>query len=258
MIKAFVHSFQSEQLKTRHSAALWLVLLSALFMPGIVLFARLISFDSTYKETLSHHLWQIMYMRHWAAMGMFFLPLSVILFASLVTNMEFKNNTWKQLHTTPQSLTTIFFAKFSVILLMLIQLFIIFNIGIFIAAELPSVLFRAVPFPQEPYPFAAYLRGNIRFFIDCLPVVALQYLLSIQFKNFLVPVGAGFALLVASLIAMNWKYGYIVPYVYSPLNFRENQGRVDPAVNIHLCAVIYFFAFMIAGYILYIRKKEKG
>jgi len=234
------------------------MLMSALFMPALVLFMRMISFDATYKESLSKHLWNMMWFRNWAAMGMFFLPLSIILFASLITNLEFKNNTWKQLHTTPQKLTVIFFSKFAVIMLMLVQLFIVFNIGIYLSAIVPSLLFRAVAFPAEPFPFLMFLKSSAKFFCDCLPVVALQYLLSLMFKNFVVPIAAGFALLIASLLAMNWKYGYLVPYTYSPMNFKENQGKIDPTVNLHAWAIFYFVIFMIAAYILYIRKKEKG
>jgi len=258
MILTFIHSFQSELIKKKRSAAMWLVLLSALFMPGIVLLMRLISVETTYQENMSGHLWVMIYSRNWGAMGMFLLPLSIILFASMITNMEFKNNTWKQLHTTPQKLTTIFFAKFMVILLLLVQLFILFNIGIYLSAVVPSLFFKGIVYPADAYPFYKYLIGNLKFFVDCLPVIALQYLLSLQFKNFLVPIASGFALLVASLLALNWKYGYLVPYTYCPLNFGENRGLVDPSINIHLCAIIYFIAFMIVGYFLYIRKKEKG
>lgn len=257
MITSFIHSFQSELIKKRHTAASWLVVLAALFMPALVVFMEVISFDDAYKISHSAHFWDIIYSRNWNAMGMFFLPLSIILFASLMTNMEYKNNTWKQLHTTPQSLTTIFFTKFIVIMLMLVQLFVIFNIGIYLSGIIPSLVYSAVPFPGN-YPFGKFMLSSLRFFIDCLPVVALQYLLSLQFKNFVVSIGAGFAILIASLIAMNWKYGYIVPYTYSPMNFKENQGKIDPAVNLHVWAIIYFVVFMIAAYILYIRKKEKG
>jgi len=258
MITSFIHSFRSELIKKRRTAASWLMFMSALFMPALVVFMRMTSFDGTYKEVTSPHFWEFMWFRNWAAMGMFFLPLSIILFASLITNLEFKNNTWKQLHTTPQSLTVIFFSKFAVIMLMLIQLFIVFNIGIWLSAMLPSVLFRAVAFPTVPYPFLIYMKGSLKFFVDCLPIVALQYLLSLMFKNFIVPIAAGFGLLIASLLAMNWKYGYIVPYTYCPMNFKENQGKMDPTVDLHACAIIYFVVFMIAAYILYIRKKEKG
>jgi len=255
---SFIHSLQSEFLKTRRSAASWLVVLSALFMPGIVLFARIISPTTTYFESKSKHIWQIVYTRNWGAMGMFFLPLAIILFTSLITNIEFKNNTWKQLHTTPQRLSTIFFAKFTVVMVMLVQLFILFNIGIYLSAVIPSLFLKAVDYPITPYPYHVFLKATAKFFVDCLPIVALQYLISLRFKNYLVPIAGGFALLVASLLALNWKYGYIVPYTYCPLNFKENQGQVDALVNIHICAVCYFVVFTVAGYVLYITKKEKG
>ena len=257
MITSFIHSLQGEFIKKRHTAASWLVILSALFMPGLVVFMQFISFDDAYKISHSGHTWAIIYSRNWSAMGVFFLPLAIILFASLMTNMEYKNNTWKQLHTTPQSLTTIFFTKFIVIMIMLVQLFVIFNIGMYLSGIIPSFVWKAVPFPED-FPFEKFMTGSFKFFIDCLPVVALQYLMSLQFKNFIVPIGAGFAILIASLIAMNWNYGYIMPYTYSPMNFKENQGKIDPSVNLHLWAIIYFVVFMIAAYILYIRKKEKG
>ena len=256
---SFIYSFQSEMLKKKRSAASWLVILSALFMPSIVLFARMISpIYLAYRENNSKRAWDIIYMRNWTAMGMFFLPLAIILFASLITNIEFKNNAWKQLHASPQKLSTIFFAKFAVIIVMLLQLFIVFNIGIYLSSIIPAAIFKGVPYPTAPYPFQQYFKSNFKFFIDCLPVVALQYLLSLQFKNFLVPIAAGFALLIASLLALNWKYGYLVPYTYCPLNFRENRGKVDPAINIHACSVIYFTALTIVSYFLYIKKKEKG
>ena len=251
---SFIHSFQSEMLKKKRSAASWLVLLSALFMPSIVLFARIISpVYLTYKENSSKHAWDVIYMRNWTAMGMFFLPLAIILFAQL-----FAGYYLAVLQTTPQKLTTIFFAKFSVIMVMLLQLFVVFNIGIYLSSVIPALLFKAVPYPTAPYPFLIYLKSNFKFFIDCLPVVALQYLLSLQFKNFLVPIAGGFALLITSLLALNWKYGYLIPYTYCPLNFKENQGKVDVAVNIHACSLIYFTALTIISYILYIKKKEKG
>jgi lantibiotic transport system permease protein len=258
MILPFIHSFQSELIKKRRSSALWLVLLSSCAMPGLVTLVRLFDVSSTYAENNSHQLWDIIYTRNWGAMGMFFLPLSIILFASLITNLEFKNNTWKQIHTTPQNLSTIFFAKFAVILLLLLQLFIFFNIGIYLSAVFPSLVLRGIAYPVDPYPFSKFMIASLKFFVDCLPIISLQYLLSLLFKNFLVPIAVGFTLLIVSLLALNWKYGYLIPYTYCPLNFKENQGQVDPSVNIHVCAAVYFVIFLVAGYILYIRKKEKG
>lgn len=98
------------------------------------------------------------------------------------------------------------------------------------------------------------------FFIGCLPVIALQYLLSLKFKNFMVPLGIGIALLVASTFAIQWKYGYTVPYTYCAYAYLQlgntNTKAVMP-VNIQLLSAIVAVAFIGAGYLLYISKKDK-
>ena len=254
----FINSLQSEWLKKRHTAAAWIILICAFFMPLFILVIRLTSYDNTYQEASNTHIWQVMHYRNWVAMGMFLLPLTLILFTSLITNIEYKNNTWKQIHTTPQSFTTIFFVKLMVIMGMVLQLFLLFNLGIYLSTIIPSLVYKGIPFPLEPFPFIKYLKSSLYFFIDCLPVLALQYLLSLRFKNFLVSIGIGFALLVVSLLSLNWKYGYIVPYIYLPLNFEENQNYVDQSVNRHLCALGYFVLITGLNYFLYIFKKEKG
>lgn len=227
-------------------------------MPFLVLIIRLISPDIASLEANNKHFWGMMHYRNWVAMGMFLLPLTLILATSLITAIEFKNNAWKQIHTTPQSFSNIFFAKLTVILTMVLQLIVLLNIGIYLSAIIPSVVFKTVPFPVEQFPLMKYLKSSLFFFIDCLPVLALQYLLSLQFKNFLASIGIGFALLVVSLLALNWKYGYIVPYIYLPLNFEENQNYVDQSINRHWCAFIYFIIITILNYLLYIFKKEKS
>lgn len=258
MVKSFINSFQSEWLKKQHTASSWMIIICAFFMPLFVLIIRLISPDLASQDTSNKHFWGMMGYRNWVAMGMFLLPLTLILATSLISSIEYKNNTWKQIHTTPQRFSIIFFSKLSVIIVMVLQLFILFNVGIYFSSIIPSLIYKSVPFPAEKFPFMFYLRTNIYFFIDCLPVLAFQYLLSLRFKNYLVSVGIGFALLVVSLLALNWKYGYVVPYIYLPLNFEENQNYVDQSINRHCCAFIYFAIITILNYLLYIFKKEKS
>ena len=71
-------------------------------------------------------IWQKLFNQSWQNMAAFLLPMGVILASSLITQIEYKNNTWKQLHATPQTYTNIFIAKFSVIILMTIKFFIFF------------------------------------------------------------------------------------------------------------------------------------
>ncbi len=258
MTIALLNGIQSEWLKKKHTAATWLILAGAFFMPVLTLTVRLIHPDATRKENMQETLWTMMHYRNWAAMSMFLMPMALILFVSLITNIEYKNNTWKQLHTTPQTFRVIFLSKYIVIFIMTVQLFLLFHIGIYIAALIPSLLLKDIQFPSAPFPLRGYAKAAIYFFIDCTPIIAVQYLLGLRFKNFLVAIGGGFALLVASLLALNWKYGYVVPYIYMPLGLRENRTFVDPNVSRHLCALGYFAVITLLSYILYISKKEKS
>lgn len=257
----FVGTFQSEWLKRKRSLASWLVLGGAFFTPSIILASRI-----KYRAALpalhaSEDFWRRLWNQSWESMEVFLLPIGIILATGLIAQIEYKNNTWKQLHTTPQGFTTIFVAKLLVILLMLVEVFVLFNFGVYLTALIPSLIFGGVPYPAAPIPFREFGAANVNFFVDCLPIVALQHLLSLHFRNFLVPVGAGFAIWFLGVGLLSWEYSYLLPYNHGAINFLTATGhfagRRLPASVEHL-ALIYAAAFAFAGWALYVTKKEKG
>ena len=257
----FVGSFQSEWLKRRRSLASWLVLVGACFTPSIILASRIKNHAALAPLYVSDDFWQKLWNQSWESMEVFLLPIGIILATGLIAQIEYKNNTWKQLHTTPQGFTTIFLAKLLVVLLVLVEVFVLFNVGVYLSAVIPAALFGGVPYPTAPLPFSDFWAGNVNFFIDCLPIVALQYLLSLHFKNFLVPVGAGFAIWFLGVGLLSWEYSYLFPYNHGAINFLTATGhfagRTLPA-RVELLALIYFAAFTVAGWVLYVTKQEKG
>lgn len=253
-----VRSIQSEWLKKKRTAGAWLVVAGALFIPLILLVARIVNFENLYEQNTSADFWNKLTNNSWQFMAIFLLPMGVILATSLISQNEFRNNTWKQLHATPQYYSVIFFAKLSVILFMLLQFFVLFNIGIYLSGVVPGLFFSDIPYPIQSFPFLTILKISVNYFICCLPIVALQFLLSLQIRNFLIPLGAGIALLIAALIALSWKYGYVMPYSYCGIRFMNAQTGVPSEQNLNLWAFGYFVAITIVSYILYIRKKEKG
>jgi hypothetical protein len=257
----FFYSFQSEWLKRKRSLASWLVLVGAFFTPTIILASRIKNHAKLAAPNVSEDFWRRLWSQSWESMEVFLLPIGIILATGLVAQIEFKNNTWKQLHTTPQGFTTIFSAKLLVVLLMLVEVFALFNVGVYLSAVVPSLLFANVPYPAAPIPFADFWRANVNFFVDCLPIVALQFLLSLQFKNFLVPVGAGFAVWFLGVGMLSWEYSYLFPYNHGAINFLTATGHFEgrrlPA-SPEALALIYSAAFTLAGWLLYVNRKEKG
>lgn len=253
-----LYSFQSEWLKRKNSAAAWLTLIGGFFIPAILLLAIVLHYRGFYHEVISPFFWEGLSSKCWQFMAILLLPLGVILTTSLITQIESRNGTWKQVHTTPQPLSTIFAAKLLVILAMMLQFFILFNIGIYLAGALPCLFFRGIPYPREAFPFIFLMKQSLGYFLDSLPIVALQYVLGLLFRNFMIPLGAGLGLFVGSLVALSWKYVYLVPYAYCALSFENRDSPVHFPLNIHLIAGIYFLIFITVGYLLYIRQKQKG
>src|SRR3954468_24778005 len=129
----FFHAFQSEWLKTRRSLALWMVLIGAFFTPTIIIIARLVRYTGVPALYSKEDFWDLLWRNSWESMAIFFLPLGAILSTSLIAQIEYKNNTWKQLHTLPLSYTTIFVAKLAVIVSLMAIFFVLFNIGIYLS-----------------------------------------------------------------------------------------------------------------------------
>jgi hypothetical protein len=261
MAFAFIRSFHSEWLKTKRSLAFWMVVMGAFFTPTIIIVARLVRYDKLPEIYSANDFWELAWKNSWESMAIFFLPLGAILSTSLITQIEYKNNTWKQLHTLPLSLTTIFFAKLAVIMTLMLQFFILFNVGIYLSAVVPFLLVSGVPFPAKPIPYTYFLKENMLYFVDCLPIVALQYLIALKFKNFLVPVGLGFLFWVGSLAALSWKFGYVLPYTYCMYNYLKGGVQTKAAVptfDFHMLALGYFVVITAISYVLYITNKEKG
>ncbi|HLK27693.1 MAG TPA: ABC transporter permease [Puia sp.] len=254
----FIYSFQSEWLKKKRNLASWLVIIGGFFTPAILLIYSLVYHSKLAEASVAPNFWYRLWENSWESMAIFLLPMGVILSTSLITQIEFRNNTWKQLHTLPQNLTTIFFSKLSVIIVMMLQFFLLFNIGVYLAGVVPCLLVKDASYPKAPIPFFIFLRDNMFYFIDCLPIIALQYLISLQFKNFLVPIGCGIALWILSVAVFRWQYGYLIPYTYCGFHFLENIGKLKLSVPIHVLAFGWFVLFTIISYILYITKKEKG
>jgi len=255
----FINSFHSEWLKKKRSLASWLVLVGAFLIPSIILAVRLKNHDRLAQLHVSEDFWKKLWTQSWESMATFFLPMGIILATALIAQIEYKNNAWKQLHTTPQKFGTIFFAKLAVILSMMVGLFVLFNLAVYLTGVIPALLFGDVPYPTAPIPYAYFLSENFKIFIDCLPILALQFLLSLQYKNFLVPVGVGFVIWVLGIGFLTWQYSYIFPYLHGALDHYMSSGQIARRdVSMPSIAFAYFVAMTIAGYILYVTKKEKG
>jgi len=258
MNNAFINCFAGEWIKKRRSFASWLVIIGGFFIPFVNMFIYLFYPQQITGMHESGHFWNMIFDSSWKSMAFMLLPMGIVLAVSLITQLEFKNNTWKQLHTAPVSFANIYFSKLLVILTMMLQLFILFNIGIYLSAVIPSFFNSKIPFPAYAMDAGYILSENAKYFIVCLPMVAMQYIISLQFKNFLIPIGVGLVLVVGGLMALSWEYNFTIPTTYTGLHYLQAKSNTVPPHNLLLWSVGYFLFFSLTGFWLYISNKEKG
>lgn len=261
MAAKLIYSIQSEWIKLRRSTALVLMLVGGLLMPFVLGLMHLLFIKKLGRTYFAPNFWLRWYLDGWEPMARFLLPMAIVLITSLTAQLEYRNNAWKQVHTTPQSLTTVFLAKLVVNVLMVLQILIIFQLGMYLAGSLPIWFYSNIHPPQEVFPFNKLLSIGFFFYILALPMIALQYLLSIYFKNYILPLVVGILILLASITALPWEYAYLLPYNYGALYIKQlfaKTAEVNSSPLNHYLALGYFVLFSVLAYYLYITKKEKG
>ena len=260
MTVAFVHAFQSEWLKRKRSFASSMVIAGSLFTPAIVVVVRLIHHRGLPALYACDSFWPNMWRACWESMSVFFLPMAAIMATSLVAQIEFKSNAWKQVRTLPISMAVIFTSKLAVILIMMVQFLVLFSLGIYASGTVPLLVVPGLPDARDSFWSLPLLRENALYLVDCLPIIAAQYLMALRSNNALMPIGIGFLAWVGAMAAVSSKFAVWWPYAYTILHYLKEapKARFISAHDSHLPALLFFVVFTIAGYVLFATKRERG
>src|SRR6476620_9059762 len=103
-------SLRSELLKTTRTASFYITLIGAAVGPVIYLFNLLL--DEGEVDALKNDPLNTLFKILSEMNGTALFPLFVILICTLLPQIEYRNNTWKQLFAAPQTKGTVFLAKF--------------------------------------------------------------------------------------------------------------------------------------------------
>ena len=260
---SFIISTKAEIIKTKRSASFWLSLTGSIVIPLIFFLIYTLRPDRNY-EKLQVKPWEIQFLQGWQAFASFLLPMFVILICSLIPQIEYKNNSWKQVFASPQSIGNIFFSKYAAIVIMILFLFLMFNIFMILAGVVPNLIFSKYAFLKNSIDWAALLKLNFKTFVALLGIVSIQYWMGLRFRNFIVPIGIGLGFLVTAMILSSWEHIDKVPYAFPFLTFTSSmtENRTElagPLLQNHELNSIGYFIFFTTLAFLDIRfRKERG
>ncbi len=251
-------STRTELLKTRRSSAFWLSVLGAAFLPTVFILMYLLR-SAAFVPLLAQQPWENHFLRGWQSLAPFLLPMFVILSCSLVTQIEYKNLGWKQLFTTPQPVARIFLAKLLAIQGMILFCFLLFNMGMILSGLFVNLVNPHYTFFRHAIAWKELLRWDLKTYISVLGIAGFQYWLSLRFRNFIVPIAIGLALLILSLALLQWEHIYKMPYAAPVLTFLSIRNKVPGLIQHHEWNTIgYFLTFTLLAYLDLLFRREKG
>jgi hypothetical protein len=256
---AFLRALRAERLKLRRSLTTPAILLGGLFVPAVLLAVRFRQRARTETLAASGTYWRHHWLESWESLSVLVVPLLLVLVTTLVVHLEYRHDTWKQVHASPVRPSVLFLAKLALLLGLLLEVFVVVSAGLGVAGWLPVRVLTGGH--GGPLPLADLGRWNARLLVDCLPVVGIQYAMALRFRNVLVPLGVGVLAWIAGLVVINTPYVVAVPYAYVGVDYLVLLGHRKAGtlpVSIPPLALCAFGASLLAGYALDALAGDRG
>lgn len=240
-------TIQSELLKTKRTASLYLTFIAGAFGPLMSMLELLL--DGVKAEERQVILTKI-FTSKFEATGFLLFPMFTILICTLLPQIEYKNNAWKQVLTSPQSKANIFIAKF-VNVHLLIFLFLIANqLCMLIVAVVLHFAQPSLNVLGQSLDGASAFSTVANSYVTILAMSALQFWMGLRFRNFILPIAVGISCwFIGSLMVMEWKPGFerYFPYsfhVYSSIHNIKEQVEEVKWTSVYYTAVVLILGFL--------------
>jgi hypothetical protein len=252
----FIINTKTELWKCRKTAAYWITIIGIAFIPLFLMLAYIVN-PKDLEGDLGPNQWAGHIKLTWQSAAALFFPFYVVLVTSLVVQIEYRNNTWKQVYASPRSYADIFFSKFFIIQLLILGCIILFNVFVVATGFLANTFRPQYKFFDTSIPWERLWSITGRQYIAILAMTAIQYWMSLRIRNYIAPLGIGLALIIMGLIILGWDKVIYYPYAYTAVTFFKNKGSNGLAIH-EVYSLIWFGIVLLLAFWDTSRRKERG
>lgn len=246
-------SLRSELLKTIRTASFYLTLIGAAAGPVIYLLNVLVDedeIDASKKDPLNALFKMLSEMN-----GTALFPLFVILICTLLPQIEYRNNTWKQVFASPQTKANVYLAKFMNVHLLMLVFLIATHLFMFLTIVGINFIKPTLNLFKHPLNGNVVLVNAANAYILLLAVCAIQFWMGLRFRNFIVPIGIGLALwLSGTIMAVQYKSNLVYYFPYSFHAFPVSTKLKSSLTQIAWTSLVYALLFLIVGFLDFKRR----
>ena len=231
-------AFRAELLKLKHSKILNIVMFVPLFFV-ILGFSNFLRYRELFTEK-GQNVWQQIYTQSSMFYGLFLIALFITIIMAILVRIENSEDNFKRILTLPVKRSDIYIAKLTVGCGIVFLNLVIFMILTIVAGVIKAPSSVSMPMNLIYSPMLC--------FIASLPVIAIQYYLSMKFSNIAIPLGVGVVFSLPSILINNTKYWILFPWTY-PGRALLNGANMsfDFSSSMYIMAIIVFMAFVLIG-----------
>ncbi len=251
-------SFRSELLKISGRPTLFLMIILCLLLPAVMI----IVFDSDSIDDfkiLDGDPWTQYFLNGTKPMGFVFLPFFILMTCTLLPQLEYRNNTWKQLFSSPQSYAQIYISKFLIVQFLILIYLLSYIPLMTLSAAVTNIIHPAFGFSEhalDPVPVLGALTNS---YVSALGISTLQFVIGMRSKSFILPIAIGFALWLTSCMLLfdyKWEHADKSPYLFTLLvQFPKYQKKLPEYL---LSSATWAIIILAIGCFDFTRRKVRG
>jgi hypothetical protein len=247
-------SFRSELLKNKRTTSFYFTLAAALFGPFMSMLDLV--FDGVEKDHRSDILNELFTTKYMMTGAVVF-PIFIILTCALLPQTEYRNNTWKQVLSSPQPRLNVFLAKFINIQGLILLFFLTNQLGMLANAVILHFTDPSLDIFNQSLNGSGMLATLGNSYVALLAMCALQFWLGLKFKNVIIPIAIGIACwFIGTILVMQMKseLGMFFPHSFH-MYASFPEFKPEDMIRLLLTSVGYMILFLIGGYLDFRRRR---
>jgi len=188
----FITALKAEHIKKRGTGFYWTSAILGIISPVLFFFVSIAISTDEIRKDLPANIYESFIHEAVNPFAFFFFPLMIIIMVSRITQLDHKNGGWQLMETQPSYKFSIYFSKFTTILLANILSIVAFVIVSLLSAWLLTFIITVPKNAIMTLPLAHLFHLMVRLFLASLLITVVQYFVSVLIPSFIWTIIIGF------------------------------------------------------------------
>jgi hypothetical protein len=248
-------SLRSEILKTKRTAAFYFTLIGAAVVPFILLFS-IVSHGIPEGDKVGKDPINGLFRLSSEITGLCILPMFVVLVCTLLPQIEYKNTTWKQVLTSPQTRANVFTAKLLNIHLLIFLFLVASQLFMWVVVISAHFIRPELNILQHSFDGSRVLSNNAHSYLAVLAICSIQFWIGLRSKNFIVPIAIGIACwLTGTIMVFEYKSAMSPYFPYSFQAIGVSDVFKPRLTQVEWTSFGYYTFFLVLGFLDFKRRR---